>query len=174
MIVVAIVGVLAALAVYGVRRYLLNAKTTEAKNSVGQMAKDAKTSFERESMASGVLQAGTSTAIINNLCTSALASVPDGLEKVKGMKYQSALLEWSGTGDPTVGFQCLHFGLTDPQYYLYDYKGTTGANGTFDAIAHGDLNGDGVSSTFVLRGTVEPTSRTVLVSPNFEETTPEE
>jgi type IV pilus assembly protein PilA len=33
MIVVAIVGVLAALAIYGVRRYILNSKTAEARNS---------------------------------------------------------------------------------------------------------------------------------------------
>ncbi|HLZ06969.1 MAG TPA: prepilin-type N-terminal cleavage/methylation domain-containing protein, partial [Chloroflexota bacterium] len=48
MIVVAIVGVLAALAIYGVRKYLLNSKTAEVRNAVGQMAKDAKAAFERE------------------------------------------------------------------------------------------------------------------------------
>jgi type IV pilus assembly protein PilA len=166
MIVVAIVGVLAALAIYGVRRYLLNAKTAEARNSVGQMAKDAKTAFERESMAATILPVGGSTALVNNLCSDAV-SVPSDIGKVKGTKYQSSTQEWMGTGDPTMGFQCLHFGLSDPQYYLYDYKGTTGANGTFDAIAEGDLNGDGVTSTFVLRGKVEPSSKTVLVSPTF-------
>ncbi len=38
MIVVAIVGVLAALAIYGVRKYIANAKTAEARNALGQMA----------------------------------------------------------------------------------------------------------------------------------------
>ena len=41
MIVVAIVGVLAALAIYGVRKYIASAKTAEARNSLGQLAKDA-------------------------------------------------------------------------------------------------------------------------------------
>ena len=49
MIVVAIVGILAVLAIYGVRKYLANAKTAEARNSIGQMAKDAAAAFEKES-----------------------------------------------------------------------------------------------------------------------------
>jgi type IV pilus assembly protein PilA len=38
MIVVAIVGVLAVLAIYGVRRYIANAKSVEVRASVGQIA----------------------------------------------------------------------------------------------------------------------------------------
>ena len=43
MMVVAIVGLLAALATFGVHQYLVHTKTSEARNAVGQMAKDAKT-----------------------------------------------------------------------------------------------------------------------------------
>jgi type IV pilus assembly protein PilA len=43
MIVVAIVGILSVLAIYGVRKYVANAKTAEARNSLGQIAKDAAT-----------------------------------------------------------------------------------------------------------------------------------
>jgi len=39
MIVVAIIGVLAALAIYGVRRYLASAKTGEAKNTIGAISR---------------------------------------------------------------------------------------------------------------------------------------
>ena len=45
MIVVAIVGILAVLAVYGVRKYIANSKTTEARNALGQIAKDAATAL---------------------------------------------------------------------------------------------------------------------------------
>jgi type IV pilus assembly protein PilA len=55
MIVVTIVGVLATLGSYGVRGYIANAKSAEARNSIGQMAKDAYTSFQKESMASATL-----------------------------------------------------------------------------------------------------------------------
>jgi prepilin-type N-terminal cleavage/methylation domain-containing protein len=74
-IVVAIVGVLAALAIYGVRKYLLNSKTAEVRNAVGQMAKDAKTSYERESMPSTILAAGAVAGVSNNLCSDASKSV---------------------------------------------------------------------------------------------------
>src|SRR5215831_19322242 len=90
MIVVAIVGVLAALAIYGVRKYLLNSKTSEAKNAIGQMAKDAKTAYERETMAAGVLTAGNSAGLSNNLCTTSSAAVPSAIAKVQGAKYQSS------------------------------------------------------------------------------------
>ena len=50
MIVVAIVGVLAALAIYGVRKYIANSKTAEARNSLGQLAKDASAAYDREGM----------------------------------------------------------------------------------------------------------------------------
>jgi type IV pilus assembly protein PilA len=175
MIVVAIIGVLAALAIYGVRRYLLNAKTAEAKNAVGQMAKDAKTAFERESMTPTVLGAGGTVGLSNNLCASATNTVPtSGIGSVKGQKYQSADSEWTvgATASPPIGWACLKFSMSDPQYYIYTYKGTTGVGGVFTGTANGDLNGDNSTSTFSLAGAV--TSGTVFVSPNFIEVAAEE
>ena len=94
MIVVAIVGVLAALAIYGVRKYLLNSKTAEAKNALGQMAKDAKTAYERESMPTTILAGGSSASLSNNLCTNASSPVPNTVTLVQGKKYQSIANEW--------------------------------------------------------------------------------
>src|SRR5580698_2325224 len=71
MIVVAIIGILAVLAIYGVRKYLANAKTAEARNSLGQIAKDAATEYERESMAGTVLPAGQTALMSRALCASA-------------------------------------------------------------------------------------------------------
>ena len=173
MIVVAIVGVLAALAIYGVRKYLLNSKTAEVRNAVGQMAKDAKAAFERESMPSTILPAGGVAGVSNNLCSDATASVPAAKTSIAGQKYQSNPTEWSVDGSTTgKGFACLRFVISDPQYYMYDYKGTAGATGTFLAKGMGDLNGDGVTSTFSLAGSV--TAGTVFVAPNFAEDKPEE
>jgi type IV pilus assembly protein PilA len=173
MIVVAIVGVLAALAIYGVRKYLLNSKTAEVRNAVGQMAKDAKAAFERESMASAVLAAGATAGLSNNLCSDATASVPAGKASIAGQKYQSNPTEWSvDQATPGKGFACLHFAMSDPQYYMYDYKGAVGATGTFKASGMGDLNGDGTTSTFSISGAV--TAGTVYVAPNFAEDKPEE
>ncbi|HKQ71216.1 MAG TPA: prepilin-type N-terminal cleavage/methylation domain-containing protein [Polyangiaceae bacterium] len=171
MIVVAIVGVLAALAIYGVRRYLLNAKTAEARNAVGQMAKDAKAAYERESMSSSVVTTAGSIGVSNNLCASASKKVPEDPKAIKGQKYQSSPAEWIVDQKTAgVGFACLRFAVSDPQYYQYNYTGTT--EGSFVAAANGDLNGDEVMSTFSIEGKVS--GGVVFVAPNFLEVSPEE
>src|SRR5438552_5203640 len=173
MIVVAIIGVLSALAIYGVRKYIFNAKTAEVRNAVGQMSKDAKASYERDSTAPAIMAAGTSAGVANNLCMSASLSVPSAKESIAGQKYQSAPSEWSvDVVTPNKGFSCLRFAISDPQYYMYDYAGTAGTAGTFVAMGMGDLNGDGVTSTFSLRG--EVTGGVVFVAPNFSELRPDE
>jgi prepilin-type N-terminal cleavage/methylation domain-containing protein len=95
MIVVAIVGVLAALAIYGVRKYIANAKTAEARNSLGQMGKDATSAYAREGMAGQVLAIGGTADISNRLCESASAKVPAASANIQGKKYQSDPTEWS-------------------------------------------------------------------------------
>jgi prepilin-type N-terminal cleavage/methylation domain-containing protein len=173
MIVVAIVGVLSTLAIYGVRKYLLNAKTAEVRSSVGQMAKDAKASYERDSTSPVILAPGTSAGLANNLCTTATTSVPSGKASIAGQKYQSRTAEWSADiTTPGKGFACLRFAMSDPQYFMYNYTGTIGSAGTFAAIGMGDLNADGVTSTFTLSGAV--TGGVVFVTPNFAELFPEE
>jgi type IV pilus assembly protein PilA len=174
MIVVAIVGVLAALAIYGVRRYLLNAKTAEVRNSLGQMTKDAKAAFEREGMAATILAPGGVAGLSNLLCDSASTPVPASADSIKGQKYQSKPTtgdDWlADVATPGKGFACMKFSMSDPQYFMYSYGAVTTAS--FTATGNGDLNGDGTTSTFIMRGSVN--GGTVLVSPNFEETNPEE
>lgn len=174
MIVVAIVGVLAVLAVYGVRKYIANAKTAEAKNSLGQISKDAVTAYEGERMAAGVLAEGSSTEVIRQMCASASKKVPDSKDKVKGAKYQSAKADWSNTTDVSnnAGWPCLKFEMTQPQYYMYGYGVTDVTTGSFSATAEGDLNGDGTTSTFKILGAV--TSGRLLVAPSISEESPEE
>jgi type IV pilus assembly protein PilA len=171
MIVVAIIGVLAALAIYGVRKYIANSKTAEARMTLGRIAKDASAAYNRENMDSAVLSAGSSATISNDLCKSATASVPSTLDPVKGKKYQSSAADWSA-GDAKTGWQCLKFSLQDPQYFQYSYTATTGTAGEFTAKANGDLNADGVASTFTLQG--EVTTGGVKIAPNIGEVSPEE
>jgi type IV pilus assembly protein PilA len=101
--------------------------------------------------------------------------VPSATAAIKGQKYQSADSEWTvgSTATPVpTGWACLKFSLSDPQYYMYQYTGTTGTAGVFTGTAHGDLNGDNTTSTFSLAGAVS--SGTVFVSPNFIEVSGEE
>ncbi len=177
MIVVAIVGILAVLAIYGVRKYLANAKTAEARNSLGQMAKDAATAFERESMDPTVLNVGSSAAFARQLCASSTNSVPTNQSFIRGSKYQSGVAEWNvgGGSTPATGFPCLKFSMDQPQYYMYSYLGqANGSSGnSFVATANGDLNGDGTLSTFSITGAVN-SAFALNVAPNMSEIQPEE
>ena len=176
MIVVAIVGILAVLAIYGVRKYLANAKTAEATNSLGQIAKNAAAAFEMESMAGSVLTPGNSANFSRALCKSASITVPSaGVTAVAGKKYQSSAAEWNVDALGNSGFACLKFTMDAPQYYVYNYTaGGTGAAGdTFTAQANGDLNGDTIQSTFQILGSVN-SSFILNVSPNLISVNPEE
>src|SRR5262245_63128056 len=68
MIVVAIVGVLAVLAIYGVRKYIANSKTAEAKNSLGQISKDAASAFEKETTNATLIAPQGTSALLRRLC----------------------------------------------------------------------------------------------------------
>jgi type IV pilus assembly protein PilA len=156
MIVVAIVGILAVLAIYGVRKYLANAKSAEATNSLGQIAKNAAAAYEQESMSPSTLPQGSAAGLSRQLCKSASASVPSTIARVSGQKYQSVASEWNTDAVGNSGFACLKFTMDAPQYFQYSYtaKVTPAAGDSFTAIANGDLNGDSIESTFMITGSV--------------------
>jgi hypothetical protein len=69
----------------------------------------------------------------------------------RGVRYVSEPEEWQRDA-PDAGFACLGFSLTSPQYYQYAYASNRAG---FVVTAHGDADGDGRLSRFVLRGRVE-------------------
>jgi type IV pilus assembly protein PilA len=175
MIVVAIIGVLAALAIYGVRKYLTNAKSAEARMGVGRLAKDAQLAFEKESVADGIINLTATADIAHKLCTSAL---PVPAVPPPNQKYQSSPDDWktAALGTPTApisaGWSCLKFSMSDPQYYQYEYQLVTGDNtgvaaakdkDLYTAFARGDLDGDGVPSTLSMDGQVQAATSGELV-----------
>jgi len=192
MIVVAIIGILAALAIYGVRRYMASAKTSEAKNTIGGISRSATQAYERESANNQMLPDATSgTVPTNALCTSA-PGVPSSFASVKGIKYQPSTADGSDFNVPAAAadtgrdsWKCLKFSLTQPTYYQYGYGAGAAPTGMaytytsagedptgFVAVAMGDLNGDGVASTFargavVLNGQVKLSTQ-VYVQNEFE------
>ena len=173
MIVVAIIGVLAALAIYGVRRYLASAKTSEAKNSVGAISRGAVSAFERETAASeNVAEGSNSTAANHSLCSTA-TQVPAAAPA--GVKYQPITADGNDfeTGDSTTGWKCLRFSMTSPIYYSYMYtKGADiaannpapGGTDGFEAYAEGDLDGNGIKSIFARTGSVNTSTKQLRTS----------
>jgi len=178
MIVVAIVGVLAALAIYGVRKYSARAKTAEARNALGQMAKDASAAFDREGMEATVVEMGDAAGSSNRLCPSAAAPVPSDPASIQGRKYQSGPSEWNDNA----GWTCLRFHMKDPQHFQYNYVATPPTGGSqpgdaFECIARGDLNGNGTLSRFSMSGAIQRGSGgsiELTIAPNLMVTNPEE
>ena len=171
MIVVAIIGVLAALAIYGVRRYLASAKTSEAKNTVGAIARGGAAAFERETTASQIVAEGAaSTQASHQLCASA-AAVPGTAPP--GRKYQpnSAVNTDFENGNAQDGWKCLRFSMNQPIYYSYGYiangawrTGATAPTNGFEASALGDIDGDTVNSQFARMGDINIDGATIRLS----------
>jgi type IV pilus assembly protein PilA len=169
MIVVAIIGVLAALAVYGVRRYLASSKTAEAKQGVGAISRAAQQSFERESApAEELADGGNSTVSSHALCKTSMTNALIPGTVPQGTKYQpktGAGLDFDADSTDT-GWKCLRFGITQPHYYQYGYSADKAASGSknsaspcsvapcYEAIAIGDLNADNTQSQFSQTGKV--------------------
>jgi type IV pilus assembly protein PilA len=178
MIVVAIVGILAVLAIYGVRKYLSNAKTAEARNGLGQMGKDQSAEYEMESMPATVLPVTNSAGNSHQLCVAPTAPVPAQMSSVRGTKYQSDSkpgADWQLDGLlPRTGFVCLKFSMDAPQYYQYNFTTAAGGVTTWQGQAQGDLNGDGVVySLFTLDGAVNA-GKAFNLAPNIVESNPED
>jgi len=148
LVVVVLIGVMAVLAISGVRGYLSASKSAEATSTIGSISMDATAAYEEE-------QLGSSSHV---LCASASHPVPVSILQVSAKKYMSSSADWSG--DPSdQGFTCLKFEMYSPQYYQYDYRRTGGATGAavgdgFEVEAKGDLDGDGNLSSFKTTGSI--------------------
>lgn len=147
MIVVVIIGILASLAIYGVQKYVANAKSAEARMSVGRMAKDALSAFEGEQMDGTVLSLGATVGTTRRLCASAAALVPAAIQD-EGVKYQPTPSDFRvATEDEDTGWRCLGFSMDQPINFSYGYNsnvtaGTPAADGDAAiAFAQAQLGG---------------------------------
>ena len=168
MIVVAIIGILAALAIYGVKKYLTNAKTGEARANLGRLGKDAISAYERETMAGALLPANGAAAAVNQLCPSvdAAAKAPNAIPSGQKIQPNPAVFNT----DP--GWRCLKFSLNSPVYYQYNYvsPAQNGANAAFTATATGDLDAT-PATTSVWSITGGMLSGTMILAPTIAEPT---
>ncbi len=141
MIVVAIIGVLAALAVYGVARYLKHAKTAEATRSLGAIENGARQQYQRET-----LWDSTAQSYVHTFCPSD-GPTPPAAPKASKAPFTPG--QWD-----TAGWACLKFMLTGPTFYSYEYSSNTqtGTDAVYTTSAYGDLDGNGTNSTFRLSG----------------------
>ncbi|MCC7542427.1 MAG: prepilin-type N-terminal cleavage/methylation domain-containing protein [Deltaproteobacteria bacterium] len=144
MIVVAILGILAAIAIPAMVGYIRRSKTSEATSNINSIFKSAVTYYEQERAAQGI---GAATAGYCRTIDGANPAAPgDGAKQAWGAPAAASAFGTNG----------LAFTISDPIYYSYVIRDTVGGGTcggqpnnlvyTFQAI--GDLDGDTVLSTF--------------------------
>jgi len=146
MIVVAIIGILAAVAIPAFMKYIRRSKTSEATMNIRKIFDSSVSYFEREHAdRAGIIHErqfpNTVGLTPQNPCTGTL----------NAEKFVPKKTYWVS---PT--WQALNFSLSDPHYYAFEYVALgTNTGAQFTARAIGDLNCNSTFSTFERVGTVD-------------------
>lgn len=144
MVVVAIVGFLAAVAIPSFMKYIAKSKSTEAKEGVKKIFNGAKAYFANNPNP-GVNPIPTQLPAPNEPTTPAL-----GTCCVDGGKCRPIAANWE-----TPVWIALSFSMNDNHNYMYSYELTPDEFTGFTARANGDLDCDGVYSTFEMIGVID-------------------
>ena len=145
MIVVAIIGILAAVAIPAFMKYIRRSKTVEATMNIRKLFDSSVSYFEAE-------HASSAGAIIARQfpLTAAWSPARGTCAAAVGGKCTPTAAYWTNNTWVT-----LNFSVDDPFYYSYQYTaGGTDATSTFTAEASGDLDKDGVYSLFRRNGSI--------------------
>jgi len=152
MIVVAIIGILAAVAIPAFMKYIRRSKTSEATMNIRKIF-DSSVSYYQEEHA---LRDGTPLPkqFPNEQATTPTGFPGDMCPGTASQKHVPVTNEFSAAT-----WQALNFSIDDPYLYAYSYAstgdGATGINSQFTARANGDLNCNNTLSTFERIGTVD-------------------
>jgi len=158
MIVVAIIGILAAVAIPAFMKYIKKSKTTEASTMVQKIYGGARTYWMDRNTQEGTIQADApqfpQPAVARTAPTAPAGCCAAGGGGTSEKCAPDATV-WDV--DP---WRALKFSMDDPHYYAYAYEAsapvagdTTGQN-SFTAVAVGDLDCDTVQSFFSMYGEV--------------------
>jgi type IV pilus assembly protein PilA len=146
MIVVAIIGILAAVAIPAFMKYIRRSKTVEATMNIRKMFDSSVSYFEGE-------HSDKSGTILARQFPDPVALTPAGKCCTNtGGKCKPAPTNFQDTGG---SWSALNFSVDDPFYFQYQYasSGTDSAS-TFQAYAFGDLDCDGTYSTYMRSGSI--------------------
>jgi type IV pilus assembly protein PilA len=147
MIVVAIIGILAAVAIPAFMKYIRRSKTSEATMNIRKIYDSSVSYFQEEHAA----RTGTVLARQFPLTQAPTPVLGSACDAGSSRKYTPAANDWN-----SATWQGLNFAVDDPLYYSYSYDSiATGAASKFTARAQGDLNCDGTYSTFERIGEVD-------------------
>jgi type IV pilus assembly protein PilA len=149
MIVVVILGVLAAVAIPAFLKYIRRAKTAEAESRLAELYRSSVSYFSQEQTnrgAAGValaLQFPFPPAVNPTPAANTCCGTQDH-------RCNPNAAQWD-----VVSWHALNFALTDPHYFWYSYwSAGNNATASFTARANGNLDCDGSFSTFERTGYV--------------------
>jgi type IV pilus assembly protein PilA len=148
MIVVAIIGILAAIAIPAFINYVKRSKTSEASANLKAMFEGAATYYDAENWPGGVPVPGAAAAAVTH-CTVASAftqRVPDEAKFVTKWPNEPGIATW----------RAINFAPADGIYFRYTVTNSTAGGCGLGALtpsvytfdANGDLDGDATFSTF--------------------------
>ena len=144
MIVVAILGILAATAIPAMIKYLRRAKTAEAVDKLAFLYRASSTYATAERTTRGI-----ATGIMPVQFPDSAALTPGTVPGAN--KVTDPVSTWH---IPT--WDALTFSMSDPHYYSYQYDSAgTGSSSSFTARSVGNLDGDTVFSTFERAGRLD-------------------
>ncbi|HEX2870665.1 MAG TPA: hypothetical protein VHP33_05400 [Polyangiaceae bacterium] len=130
-------GTLIGLSVFGVRRYVQDAKTAEARVTIGEIAR-AYSAALKEPPPPGKKAAPKKLV--------SLPAVPATVPR--GVKYQSSAADWQAWAP-------IHFAFPEPQYFQYEVVAAKDGKSA-EILARGDLDGNGKSSLFRIKIELDP------------------
>jgi len=140
MIVVVIIGILAAIAIPAFIKYVRNSKTSEARENLAYIFRESSTYYQNDRSGRGIAGAPIDAQFPDaNAMTP--AAIPAGVKVV------------TTTWNSDATWNALKFSIADPHYYAYQY-GSDDVTTGFSAMAFGDLDGDSDTSLFERQGTL--------------------
>jgi type IV pilus assembly protein PilA len=173
MIVVAIIGILAAVAIPAFINYLKKGKASEAHENLEAIFKGAESYYNTPHTPPGNM-----APLEDHFPTPSVGPTPATCCVGGEKKCAPNKAQW--VGDPTWGPNGLNFSIEKSHYFSYTYTvsdnpGTHDGTNNFTAIANGDLDCNGTLSTFEKHGMVDDQYGSGVASPgNITEKDPTE
>ena len=163
MIVVAIIGILAAIAIPAFIKYVKQSKTSEAGLNLKTLAEGAAAYYETDHYTTTGLPVSERQFPTNDQTFANGAQKLNPANNPKGTKHNVQQADWN-----VEPWKSSKFSIAKPHYYRYRYQPTNVANATdrFSTRAEGDLDADDSTSRFNVNASTN-NSGEILITPVF-------
>jgi type II secretory pathway pseudopilin PulG len=149
----ALIGILSAVGMYALARYVRHSKTAEAIGSLTTLAHQTAAYYDASDATQPAGSTPDNAHAMRHFPPSSSASVPPSVDDIRGKKYQSTQADWAASP-----WHELQFSIPQPQFYAYSYVSEgAGSTAKATALAKGDLDSDGNVATYSITVTPDAT-----------------